>query len=62
MQVVVTLDDINDNPPRFTRHTFTAGVTVESKYGSRVTKLTVCPLSVYFKVYIIIIINFHHRP
>ncbi|GAV03230.1 hypothetical protein RvY_13685-2 [Ramazzottius varieornatus] len=40
MQVVVTLDDVNDNPPRFTRHVFTAGVTVESKYGSRVTKLT----------------------
>lgn len=41
MQVMVIVQDINDNPPRFTRKEYTAGVTVESKYGARITKLTV---------------------
>ncbi|OWA53062.1 Cadherin-23 [Hypsibius exemplaris] len=40
MQAIVVVDDINDNAPKFTRHEYTAGVTVESKYGTRVTKLT----------------------
>eukprot|EP00058_Branchiostoma_floridae_P024852 XP_002610342.1 hypothetical protein BRAFLDRAFT_72456 [Branchiostoma floridae] len=38
-QLVIEVEDINDQPPRFTRKQYTAGVTVDAKYGSELIQI-----------------------
>ncbi|XP_019635319.1 PREDICTED: cadherin-23-like [Branchiostoma belcheri] len=38
-QLVIEVEDINDQPPRFTRKQYTAGVTVDAKYGSELIQV-----------------------
>lgn len=41
LKVHVFVNDINDNPPRFTREVFTGGITTASDFGLEVMRLTV---------------------
>ena len=43
-QVIVHVDDINDNQPKFVRPLFTGGVTTEAEYGAEVITIQVSPL------------------
>lgn len=35
LKVIVTVGDINDNPPRFVNKVFTGGVTTEADFGTQ---------------------------
>ncbi|XP_063590983.1 cadherin-23-like [Penaeus indicus] len=40
LKVHVFVNDINDNPPKFTREVFTGGITTESHFGAEIMKIT----------------------
>lgn len=54
LKVHVFVNDINDNPPKFTREVFTGGITTESHFGAEIMKITVSTHIVYFIFYFII--------
>lgn len=41
LKVTVFINDINDNPPRFTHPIFTGGITTNSDFGYEILKLEV---------------------
>jgi len=41
LQVIVTVNDINDNAPRFVKRVFTGGVTTEADFGTEFMQVKV---------------------
>jgi cadherin 23 len=40
--VMVNVNDINDNAPKFIKHIFTGGFTTETDYGTEFMRVKVC--------------------
>ena len=41
LKVIVTVNDINDNPPKFVKRVFTGGVTTEADFGTEFMQVKV---------------------